>query len=100
MAQNLLESHNQAAYQTIQLGRAILSVPEGIDLKPYIRQLLSIELESIQNSIAKSAIARGLQEAVTDADFSSLLETFHLFSSPANADRLVAALERSRMGRS
>ncbi|MBW4528416.1 MAG: addiction module antitoxin [Phormidium tanganyikae FI6-MK23] len=26
-----------------------------------------------------------------------MLETFHLLSSPANADRLIAALERSKM---
>jgi hypothetical protein len=95
LTQSLIESHSQPAYQTIKLGRAILSVPTDVDLKPYIRQLLAIELESIQNPVAKAAIARGLAEACTDEDFSSLLETFHLLSSPANADRLIAALERS-----
>lgn len=48
------------------------------------------------NPVAKAAIARGIAEAETDADFSSLLETFYLFSSPANADRLIAAIERSK----
>jgi hypothetical protein len=94
--QNLIESHNLPSYQTIKLGRAILSVPTGVDLKPYIKQLLSIELESIQNSVAKATIDRGLNETTTDEDLSSLLETFHLLSSPANADRLIAALKRSK----
>jgi antitoxin YefM len=59
--------------------------------------LLKVELETIQNPVAKAAIEHGLNEAITDEDFSSLLETFHLLSSPANADRLIAALERSKM---
>ena len=96
VTQNLIESHNQPTYQTIKLGRAILSVPTDVDLKPYIKQLLNIELETIQNPAAKAAIERGLTEASTDEDFSSLLEMFHLLSSPANADRLIAALERSK----
>jgi hypothetical protein len=96
VAENLIESHNQPTYQTIKLGRAILSVPTNVDLKPYIKQLLSIELGAIQNPVAKAAIERGLNEACTDEDFASLLETFHLLSSPANADRLIAALERSK----
>ena len=93
---DLIDSHNLPSYQTIKLGQAILSVPMGVDLKPYIKQLLAIELESIQNPVAKAAIARGLKEATTDEDFSSLLETFYLLSSPANADRLIAALNRSK----
>ncbi|MGG6270632.1 hypothetical protein ACQ4M3_38775 [Leptolyngbya sp. AN03gr2] len=89
-------THNQPEYQTIHLGQVILSLPADVDIKPYIRQLLGVELESIRNPIAKAAIERGLSEATTDEDFSSLLEIFHLLSSPANADRLVTALERSR----
>ncbi|MBN8563471.1 MAG: hypothetical protein J0L70_23315 [Leptolyngbya sp. UWPOB_LEPTO1] len=58
--------------------------------------LLSTELQSIQNPVVKATIERGFSEATTDEDFSSLLETFHLLSSPANAKRLVAALERSQ----
>jgi hypothetical protein len=85
-----------ATHQSIAIGRATLSLPVGIDPKPYIRTLLKLELESMQNLTAKAAIARGIAEATTEADFSSLLETFHLFSSPANADRLIAAPERSK----
>ncbi len=94
-AQSLIQSHDQPMYQTIRLGQVILSLPNSVDNKPYIRQLLKVELETIQNPIAKAAIKRGLNEATTDEDFSSLLETFHLLSSPANADRLITALERS-----
>ncbi|KAM3091387.1 hypothetical protein ACKFKG_25570 [Phormidesmis sp. 146-35] len=97
MISNLIESHNLESYQTIKLGQAILSVPIEVDPKPYIRQLLAIELQAIQNPTAKAAIERGLNEATTDEDFSSLLETFHLLSSSANADRLIAALERSKV---
>ncbi|NJR49876.1 MAG: hypothetical protein HC780_10230 [Leptolyngbyaceae cyanobacterium CSU_1_3] len=97
MSPNLIENYNLSDYQTVKLGHAILSVPRGMDLKPYIRQLLSIEVESIQNPVARAAIERGLNEATTDEDFSSLLETFHLLSSSANADRLIAALERSKV---
>jgi PHD/YefM family antitoxin component YafN of YafNO toxin-antitoxin module len=93
-AQNLIES--QSTHQAIAIGRATLSLPIGIDPKPYIRTLLKLELESIPNPVAKASIARGIAEAETDADFASLLETFHLFSSPANADRLIAALECSK----
>lgn len=89
----LEESHGSPAYQTIQLGRTILSVPVGIDLKPYIKHLLSIELEAIQNPITKAAIAHGLEKASTDEDMASLLETFYLLSSAPNAERLIAALE-------
>lgn len=95
-AQSPTQSHNQPEYQTIQLGRAVLSLPNGVDIKPYVRQLLKVELEAIQNPIARAAIERGLNEATTDEDFSSLLETFHLLSSPTNADRLITALERSK----
>lgn len=83
IAQSL--THHPPEYQTIHLGRAILSLPNDVDAKPYVRQLLRVELETIQNLIAKAAIGRGLNEAITDEDFSSLLETFHLLSSPANA---------------
>ena len=95
IAQSRIDSHSQPAYQIIRLGQAILSVPSDVDLKPYIRQLLKLELESIESPVAKLAIERGLTEATTD-DFSSLLETFHLLSSPANADRLITALEHSK----
>jgi hypothetical protein len=76
---------NPSPHQSIAIGRAVLSLPLDTDPKPYIRTLLKLELESMPNPVAKAAIARGIAEATTDADFSSLLETFHLFSSPANA---------------
>lgn len=96
MVAQISTPHHQPTHQTIALGRVILSVPLGVDLKPYIRQILTLEVAAIANPIAKSALERGLEEAASDADFSSLLETFHLLSSPANADRLIAALERSK----
>jgi hypothetical protein len=93
---SLEETHKQPEYQTIQLGRAILSVPIDVDLKPYIKQLLRVELETIQHPVAKAAISRGLAAASTDEDITSLVETFHLLSSAANAERLIMALERSK----
>lgn len=36
---------------------------------------------------------------VSEAEFSSLLETLYLLQSPANAARLTAALERSKSGK-
>ncbi|MFM7427512.1 MAG: hypothetical protein ACKO7W_21345 [Elainella sp.] len=95
--QILVESHNSANYQAIEIGRAVLSLPTDVDPKPYIRTLLKLELESMPNPAARAAIERGLAEATSNADFASLLETFHLLSSPANADRLLAALERSNV---
>jgi PHD/YefM family antitoxin component YafN of YafNO toxin-antitoxin module len=93
----LEDAHSSPApHQSIAIGRAILSLPLDTDPKPYIRTILKLELESMSNPVAKAAIARGIAEATTDADFSSLLETFHLFSSPANADRLIAAMESSK----
>jgi hypothetical protein len=92
----LEESHGNPAYQTVQLGRAILSVPVDVDLKPYIKHLLSIELEAIQHPVAREAIDRGLAEASTDEDMASLLETFHLLSSAPNAERLITALEQAK----
>jgi hypothetical protein len=92
----LAERHGNPAYQTVQLGRAILSVPVDVDLKPYIKNLLSIELEAIQHPVAREAIVRGLEEASTNEDMASLLETFHLLSSAPNAERLIAALERAK----
>jgi len=96
MVAQVSTTDNQLTHQTIALGRVILFVPIGVDLKPYIRQILTLEVAAIANPIAKAALERGLEEAVSDADFSSLLETFHLLSSPANADRVIAALERSK----
>jgi hypothetical protein len=95
IVQDLLGSRSPSNYQAIAIGRAVLSLPLEIDPKPYIRTLLQLELDAMPNPIAKAAIAWGLAEADTDDDFASLLETFHLLSSPVNADRLIGALERS-----
>lgn len=73
-----------------------MSIPLEVDLKPYIRQILTLEVAAVTNPIAKAALKCGLELAVSDADFSSLLETSHLLSSAANADRLIAALERAK----
>jgi hypothetical protein len=93
MVAQVSTTHDHPTHQTIALGRVILSVPVGVDSKPYIRQILALEVATILNPIAKAALESGLATAVSDADFSSLLETFHLLSSPSNADRLIAALE-------
>jgi hypothetical protein len=97
MVQDVLESLSPSEYQAIGIGRAVLSLPLGVDPKPYIRTLLQLELASMRHPVARAAIERGLAEAETDEDFASLLETFHLLSSPANAERLISALERSQV---
>ncbi len=79
--------------QTIEIGKITLMLPTTVDPKPYIRQILRVDLESITHPKARECLEFGLQDATTDADFSSLIETFHIFSTEANADRFFAALE-------
>jgi hypothetical protein len=79
--------------QTIEIGKITLMLPMEIDPKPYIRQILRVDLESITHPKARECLEFGLQDATTDSDFSSLIETFHLCRSEANAERLFAALE-------
>ncbi len=79
--------------QTIEIGQVTLMLPIGCDPKPYIRQILRVDLESITHPKARECLEFGLQDATTDEDFSSLIETFYLCRSGVNAERLFAALE-------
>ena len=79
--------------QTIELGKVTLMLPIEVDPKPYIRQILRVDLESITHLKARECLEFGLQDATTDEDFSSLIESFYLCRSHANAERLFAALE-------
>jgi hypothetical protein len=71
----------------------ILTLPVGVDPKPYIRQILWIELAGIEHPQAKVRLEAGLHEAQTDEDFSSLIESFHLCRSDANAEVLLDSLD-------
>jgi hypothetical protein len=79
--------------QRIEIGKITLMLPMEIDPKPYIRQILRVDLESITHPKARECLEFGLQDATTDADFSSLIETFHLFRSEANAARFFQGVE-------
>jgi hypothetical protein len=82
-------------HQTVELGRVTLSIPQGIDPKPYIREILTIEVAALTHPQAKECLTQGLAVATSDADFASLLETFHLLSSTANAEKLFEAIAQS-----
>ncbi len=56
-----------------------------VDPKPYIRQILRVDLESITHPKARECLEFGLLDATTDEDFLSLIETFYFFSSEAIA---------------
>ena len=56
-----------------------------VDPKPYIRQILRVDLESITHPKARECLEFCLLDATTDEDFLSLIETFYLFSSEAIA---------------
>ena len=60
-------------------------LPMMVDPKPYIRQILRVDLESITHPKARECLEFGLLDATTDEDFLSLIETFYLFSSEAIA---------------
>lgn len=79
--------------QTIEIGDVTLRLPIDVDPKPYIRQILRVDLESIAHAKARECLEFGLSDATTDEDFSSLIESFHLCRSYANAQRLFASLE-------
>ena len=79
--------------QTIELGKVTLMLPIEVDPKPYIREILRVDLESITHPKARECLEFGLQDATTDEDFSSLIESFYLCRSHANAERLFAALD-------
>jgi hypothetical protein len=82
--------------QTIEIGKITLMLPIEIDPKPYIRQILRVDLESITHPKARECLEFGLADATTDEDFSSLIETFHLFRSEANAARFFQGVEAAQ----
>jgi hypothetical protein len=82
--------------QTIEIGKITLMLPMEVDPKPYIRQILRVDLESITHPKARECLEFGLQDATTDSDFSSLIETFHIFSSEANAARFFQGVEAAQ----
>jgi hypothetical protein len=79
--------------EPIGIGQVFLTLPVGLDPKPYIRQILWIELAGIEHPKAQAKLAAGLRDAQTDEDFSSLIESFHLCRSYANAEVLFDSLE-------
>jgi hypothetical protein len=81
--------------QTVTLGRVTLSIPQGLDPKPYIREILTIEIAALTHPQSQECLIKGLAAATSDADFASLLETFHLLSSTANAEKLFEAIAQS-----
>ena len=82
--------------QTIEIGKITLMLPIEVDPKPYIRQILQVDLESITHLQARECLEFGLADATTDEDFSSLIETFHLFRSEANAARFFQGVEAAQ----
>ena len=93
VAQLLVEKPIAPTQQTIEIGKITLMLPIEVDPKPYIRQILRVDLESITHPKARECLEFGLADATTDEDFSSLIESFYLCRSHANAERLFAALE-------
>jgi hypothetical protein len=93
VAQLAVEKPIAPIQQTIEIGKITLMLPIEVDPKPYIRQILRVDLESITHPKARECLEFGLQDATTDEDFSSLIESFYLCRSYANAERLFAALE-------
>ena len=79
--------------QTIEIGAVTLMLPIGVDPKPYIRQILRVDLESIVHPKARECLEFGLSDATTDKDFSSLIESFHIFRSAVNAERFFQSVE-------
>lgn len=79
--------------QTIEVGAVTLILPIDVDPKPYIRQILFVALESITHPKARECLEYGLSDATTDEDFSSLIETFHIFRSDVNAERFFQSVE-------
>jgi hypothetical protein len=79
--------------EPIAVGQVVLTLPVGVDPKPYIRQILWIELGTIAHPQAREQLEAGLNEAKTNEDFSSLIESFHLCRSKANAAMLFDSLE-------
>jgi hypothetical protein len=93
LVETLIEKPIAPTQQTIEIGKITLMLPIEVDPKPYVRQILRVDLESITHPKARECLEFGLADATTDEDFSSLIESFYLCRSHANAERLFAALE-------
>ncbi len=91
-----LEIEKPIVQQTIEIGKITLMLPIELDPKPYIRQILRVDLESITHPKARECLEFGLVDATTDEDFSSLIETFHLFRSETNAVRFFQGIEAAQ----
>ena len=87
------EAPTSPSKQTIEIGAVTLILPIDVDPKPYIRQILRVDLESITHPKARKCLEFGLSDATTAADFSSLIESFNLCRSYTNAEHLFASLE-------
>ena len=72
------EAPTSPSKQTIEIGAVTLILPIDVDPKPYIRQILRVDLESITHPKARKCLEFGLSDATTAADFSSLIESFNL----------------------
>ena len=92
LVETVVEKPIAPMQQTIEIGKVTLMLPIEVDPKPYIRQILRVDLESITHPKARECLEFGLADATTDEDFSSLIETFHLFRSEANAARFFQGL--------
>ena len=93
LVETLIEKPIAPTQQTIEIGKITLMLPIEVDPKPYVRQILRVDLESITHPKARECLEFGLADATTDEDFSSSIESFYLCQSHANAERLFAALE-------
>ena len=85
LVETVVEKPIAPMQQTIEIGKITLMLPIEVDPKPYIRQILRVDLESITHPKARECLEFGLLDATTDEDFLSLIETFYLFSSEAIA---------------
>ena len=93
LVETLIEKPIAPTQQTIEIWKITLMLPIEVDPKPYVRQILRVDLESITHPKARECLEFGLADATTSEDFSSLIELFYLCQSYANAERLFAALE-------
>ena len=96
LVETVVEKPIAPTQQTIEIGKITLMLPIEVDPKPYIRQILRVDLELITHPKARECLEFGLSDATTDEDFSSLIETFHLFRSEANAARFFQGVEAAQ----
>jgi len=77
----------------LPIGAVTLMLPIDVDPKPYIREILRVDLESIAHPKTRECLEFGLSDARTDEDFSSLIESFHIFRSAVNAEQFFQSVE-------